>query len=94
MGDRQRVEQELFARSVGAERVAEQGVFGGLVEGDPLLDAVAETGGDDTGVLGEALGRVAVQPAPVSSSFSGRSQWKRVGTGRTPAATRASTSRS
>lgn len=64
VGDRQRVEQELFARSVGAERVAEQGVFGGLVEGDPLLDAVAETGGDDTGVLGEALGRVAVQPAP------------------------------
>lgn len=62
VGHRQGVEQEPLAGGVRAERVPQQGVLGGLVEGDPLLDAVAEASGDDRGVLGEPLGGVPVHP--------------------------------
>lgn len=42
MGDREGVEEQLPAGGVDAQGVAEQGVLGGLVEGDPLADPVAE----------------------------------------------------
>jgi hypothetical protein len=62
VGHRQRVEEELLAGRVRAQRVAQQGVFRRLVEGDPFADAVTEAGGHEGGVLGEPLGRVPVQP--------------------------------
>lgn len=62
VGDGQGVEHQLLARRVGAERVAEQGVLGGFVEGDPLVDAVAETVGHEGHVLGEPGGGVPLQP--------------------------------
>ena len=65
VGHRQGVEQQLLPRRVRTQRVAQQGVLGRLVEGDPLRDAVAEAGGDDGRVLGEALRRRPVQPVEV-----------------------------
>ena len=65
VGGRQGVEQQALARRVRAQGVAQQGVLGGLVQGDPLRHAVAETVRDQRHVLGEAFGRVALQPVQV-----------------------------
>ncbi|GAA3235051.1 hypothetical protein GCM10020256_52630 [Streptomyces thermocoprophilus] len=65
VGGRQGVEQELLAGGVDAEGVAEQGVLGGFVEGDPVADAVAEPGGDRAHVLGEPGRGVPFQPVQV-----------------------------
>jgi hypothetical protein len=45
--------------------VAEQGDDVGLVDRDPVGDAVGQRGADDVGVVGEALDGVAVEPAAV-----------------------------
>ncbi len=65
MRDRQRVEQQLPARCVHAQGVAQQGVLGGLVQGDPLGHPVTEALGDQRHVLGEAGRRVPLQPVQV-----------------------------
>ncbi len=53
----------LDARCVGTEEVAKTRVLEGLVDGDPILDPVAERASDDTGVVLEAGGRIAVPEA-------------------------------
>ncbi len=63
VGDREGVEHQGAAGGVDAEGVAVDHVHEGLVEGDPGGDAVAQAVGDEGGVLGEAVGGVAVQPA-------------------------------
>ena len=60
---RQRVEQQGAAGRVGAECVALRGDRGRLVQGDPGVDAVTERLPHRVGVVGEAAGRVTVQPA-------------------------------
>lgn len=62
VGGRERVEQQLPAGRVGAEGVPQQGVFGRLVDGDPLRHAVTETPGHHGHVLGEPGRRVPLQP--------------------------------
>ncbi len=51
------------ARRVHARAVAQEGAAPGLVEGDPLLHAVAQRVAHDLRVLGEAVRRVALRPA-------------------------------
>ncbi|CAK7284686.1 hypothetical protein SGPA1_30559 [Streptomyces misionensis JCM 4497] len=62
VGDREGVEQQPPAGGVRAQGVAQQGVFGGLVERDPLGDPVAQPAGDRRHMVGEAGRRVPLQP--------------------------------
>lgn len=63
VGDRQTVQEQGAARRVGAKAVAPDHMDERFVERDPGTDAVAEPVGRDSGVLREAVRRVAVQPA-------------------------------
>ena len=63
VGRRQRVEHQLAARRVRPGRVAQHRDDVRLVHRDPVLDPVREALADQPGVLGEAVHRVAVQPA-------------------------------
>ncbi len=65
MGGRQAVEEQRLAGGVGAHAVAQDRGDVGLVDGDPVLDAVGEPLADDGGVLREAVDGVAVEPAAV-----------------------------
>lgn len=90
MGDREGVEEQLPAGGVDAQGVAEQGVLGGLVEGDPLATrSPRRSATSDT----YSANRAAVSRSSQSRP-AGRSQWNSVGTGRTPAAHSSSTRRS
>jgi hypothetical protein len=61
--DRQRLEHQLPARCVGADRVAEEGQHHRLVERHPHPYPVAEPRADNRCVVGEAVGGVAAEPA-------------------------------
>ena len=63
MHRRKHVRQAFHAGRVLAGAVAEQRVNIGLVESDPVLDAVAEALGDGAGIVGEFLRGVAIAPA-------------------------------
>ena len=63
MGGAQRRDRVLHAGRVAADGVADEGRHPRLVERRPVLDAVVQPVVDRRGVLGEALGRVALGPA-------------------------------
>ena len=63
VGHRQGVEEAGLAGGVNAERVPVRQVHERLVEGDPQRDPVAEAGGGEVGVVGEAGGGVPGEPA-------------------------------
>ncbi len=84
------VEEQPAAGGVGAERVAEQGVLGGLVE---VIHVPTRSPSRSATTVTWSANRAAVSRSSQSRS-AGRSQWNRVRTGRTPAAHSSSTSRS
>ena len=65
VGGREAVEEQRLAGGVGAHAVAEDRGDVGLVDRDPVLDAVGEPLAHDGGVLGEPVDGVAVEPAAV-----------------------------
>src|SRR5579875_1609217 len=64
VGRLQRVRQAGPARRVLGAVVAEEGATPGLVQGDPVADAIAQPARDDVHVGGEGLGCGARRPAP------------------------------
>src|SRR5215469_15443192 len=59
------VRQTLQSRSVSAGSVAKQCVDVGLVERQPMLNAVAEPLGHDTHVICKFRARIAIKPSPL-----------------------------
>jgi hypothetical protein len=73
--------------------VTEEGEDGRLVERHPVLDTIAEVRGDRRGVVGEPAHDLGVGEAAAVLQACGRSQWKRLISGWTPASSSASTRR-
>lgn len=71
VGGRQRVEEQLPARRQGADRIALQRRHRRLIQGVPVRDPVAETLRHDVCVVGEALGRVPVEPSALRFDRTG-----------------------
>jgi sirohydrochlorin ferrochelatase len=59
---RKRVEEQRLPRRVDAEGVTVESHGGGLVQGDPAVDPVAEALAELKGEVAETSRRVAIQP--------------------------------